>query len=178
MRKAHSLLELMVTLAIIAMMMLVSLPLLDGPIDDARFHAFSAELTGNLIYARRYAQVSHETLVLEFSDDPDAYYRCWIERDSGDRELLLLHSRLSRGGIALTLPEGPIPHPTVSRTLDRPLTSTHEPEVHFTYRGASASSICFSDGEERVFCAVISPNSGRIRTYLWNADVHDWLPFF
>ncbi|MCB1044161.1 MAG: hypothetical protein KDC35_14560 [Acidobacteria bacterium] len=176
--RAHTLIELMMGLIISALMLCVAVPLFQGPIADARFHAFGAELTGNLVMARRYAQISHRPVWLEFSDDPRCYYRCWVERETGDMELISEHIRDTKSPIDLRLFEEPLPHPTQGSMIGKPLSSTHGERIHFTHVGSSAVTLTYTDGLSRAYCAVISPNSGRIRAFLWEPSQKSWLPFF
>ncbi len=178
MNHAYSLIELMLGLAITALMLVIAVPLFSGPIGDSKFHAFAAEMTGNLVMARRYAQVSHRPVWFEFSEDEESYYNCWIEREDGSRELIAQHSKPRDSHIDLTLLPTTMPHPTQAKSIDQALSSTHAPRIHFTHLGSSAASITMTDSQRRAYCAVISPSSGRIRAYLWDADQQDWLAFF
>jgi len=179
MRRAYSLVELLVVLSIVLILIAVSWPLFAEQIHNSRFRAFTSELTGTLVTARSVAQMTENPVHLDLAPDGMSRFHCTML--IGEREVFLVNSPW-RGGydnrIRNALPSEPLPHPTRSGDISKPLGSTHAPKLIFSSRGSSSGTVVFSDDEGRAVCVVVSGNTGRFRVFLWDRGAAAWRPFF
>lgn len=174
-----SLVELLVVVAVAGLLTAWALPTFDRPIRDSQFHAFAAELTANVILARAYAQMSGQSVELDFTETAQYRYRC-SAHGVAQRQLLCAHAwepgYPSR--VRNQLPASPLPHPAGQGMLDRAMSSTHAPKVIFAPGGSSNATLVFSDGAERSVCVIVSGQSGRFRVFLWDEMTHAWLDYY
>ncbi len=173
--RAYTLLELMVVLAISLFLFSLACPLFSAQIEEGRFRAFCAELSGNLTLARHVAQITESPVRMAFTSDDENRYRCLQEIDGDTRVLSVSswHARYDRR-IKNRLPPTALPHPTGNGDLTRALSSTHAPDLVFGGRGSSSGTLVFSDGDQRTVCVVVSGRTGRFRIFRWQADTTMW----
>ena len=175
----HTLIELLTALTIGILLLATALPRFSSSSDEASFQAFASELTGHLVMARRQAQIHQISVALDFSGADEWNYACFFQ-NQGEWELqgLSPHRDGYRGKILNQLPPFAISHPTQNKTLDAALKSTHKPRVIFAPEGSSNATLVFSDGGDRVVCAVISGQTGRFRVFIKTPRYSDWKIFF
>jgi len=173
--RAYSLFELMVVLTVSLFLMSVTCPLFSRQLEESRFRAFCAELSGHLTLARHVAQVTETPVRMALSPDRETRYRCLQDTNGKTRTLSVSSWQAGYNRkIGNHLPASPLPHPTGSGKLVRALSSTHAPDLVFGGRGASSATVVFSDGDERTVCVVVSGQTGRFRIFRWQPDTAMW----
>lgn len=172
----YSLIELSVVLVVAITLGVLAAPLLTGPLRDREFGVFAAELTGQLLLARSHALHMREEVHFDFQSDREFRYRLLRRRPGGGWRALSLNTWPFGYGrtIHAALPAWPLPHPHTGSPIRHPISSTHGQRFFFGAEGSSSGSVVFSDGRDRVLCAVISGETGRFRVYLWNRSEGDW----
>jgi len=165
-----SLIELVVVLALNAILFGLALPVLERPLKDAAFDRFEFELTGTLIEARRYAQLSGRAVW--FLPCENGGYRLVLDQRDGD---LLTESGVA-GTIQCRLPDQGLRHPTSGGALSSSFSSSHSDGFVFRAKGSSSGTIVYSDGHSRAVCMILSGQTGRFRVFSWNRWEDIWEP--
>jgi len=179
MLRGFSLVEMLTAMALSLILIAFAMPLFTSLTRDQQFSAFAAELSANLAMARRHAQTAHTGVRLEFESDAQFRYRMFAA-DADGQWRPLLHSVWQDGypqNIRCQLPAAVLPHPTRPRDIETPIVGLHAPDLHFGPTGSGGGTVVFSDGEERAVCAVVSPQSGEARLFLWRPGESRWRPF-
>ena len=178
MRRAYSLLELLVVVAVMMLMAGLSLPLLTRALGDARFLSFVAGFSGDLAMARCYAQISGLSVSMDLAVGEGIRYRVYVRDQEVDRTLVISRDQGSSLKIGNNLPADVLPHPVSGGAMKSALKSTHKPEIIFGERGAGAATVVFSDRGGRAVCAVVSSRTGRFRVYVWDRRAGSWLDYY
>ncbi|MDJ0841822.1 MAG: prepilin-type N-terminal cleavage/methylation domain-containing protein [Acidobacteriota bacterium] len=180
MNKAFSLVELLIVLIISCLLMVVGWPLFGNYIDETRFQAFSAELTGHLFLVRHLAQTTETSVQIDFDANKEYRYQC-VQVDGPVRRVV--SQAEPRGGyddlIGTHLISGfGLAHPTQKKDITKALSSTHAPRFIFAPKGSSSGTLVFTDGRQRAVCVVVSGSTGRFSIFRQQKGEPEWRNIF
>lgn len=176
-KDAFTLIELLIIIGLALFLAAVATPLFSQLLERARFQGFAARLEAHLAMAREVAQASESSVRLDLLPGPNFGYRIFVEKERDSWHELSRETALPKG-VALKLPDVPLPHPSNGDVLVRALSSSHAPNIFFTPQGGSNATVVFSDGMKQAVCAVVSGRTGRFHVYLWQNQRSSWQALF
>jgi type II secretory pathway pseudopilin PulG len=189
-----SLLNLLVTLAVLAVVSSIGLPELFRASAQARLELGAAEVASTLRITRLYALRHSANVAVKFRTRPDGAVLYAIYRDAdGDGvrtadleagidpqvEPWRLLSHLGRGA-GFGFPEGPLPpDPSTGRAIggsvEDPIRFNRSDLASFSAGGtATPGSLYLTDGRRGLAVVRVTSMSGRVRVMRWDREAEAW----
>ena len=188
----RTLLELVVVLAVMALMTVAGIPTLDEARRAAALREVSGRLWGMMVRCRAHAIMRVKATALVFERTGDGGWRCFIAEDGdGDglrrtdlatgRDRLIgevLHLEGSTAGLGI-LKDRTIPDPSgwgrLGGDMDDPVRAGRGDIITFTPRStATPSSVYLSDHHGRMRVLRVTPGTARVYTLVWRVGWEEW----
>ena len=188
-----SLVQLLVSLAVVGMIWVVGAPSLFRTTSRARVRLAAAELATTLRLSRIYALRHSANVGAKFRTLQDGVVTFTLYRD-GDGDGVRTRdidsgvdppaqpprrlTALGRGVGFGFPPGGPLPHPTSGRLLDRlddPIRFNRSDIASFSSEGgATPGTLYLTDGRRELFAVRVSNRTGRVRVMRFDHDSEKW----
>jgi type II secretory pathway pseudopilin PulG len=191
-RGGHTLVEVLVTLVLMATAVAISVPALEEARRAAQLHAIAGRLSGLMIRCRAYAVMRGRATSLVFERGPANSWRCFVAEDGdGDgvrrddlvrgRDKLLgevLHLDGRAAGLGI-LTGTAIPNPTgrgrLSGNMSDPVRAGRGDIITFTAAStATPSSVYMTDYRSRMRVLRVYGATARVYSLVWRKGWSEW----